>query len=30
MPLPFILHPSTFILTMIPPGYKQIEVGVIP
>ena len=30
MPLPFILHPSTFILTMIPPGYKQTEVGVIP
>jgi len=30
MPLLFILHPSTFILTMIPPGYKQTEVGVIP
>jgi type I restriction enzyme S subunit len=30
MPLPFILHPSTFILTMTPPGYKQTEVGVIP
>jgi type I restriction enzyme S subunit len=30
MPLPFNLHPSTFILTMTPPGYKQTEVGVIP
>jgi type I restriction enzyme S subunit len=30
MPLAFNLHPSTFILTMTHPGYKQTEVGVIP